>query len=85
MEDVPDEVGNWYELVPIKATPLRVGLAVLGFITEVTQAIANLSGAITVITYQHQKYKAVNEEFEGIVNNFDNPSSIGPWSPESED
>lgn len=79
------EVGAWQDLNPIKATPLRFTLAVLGFVSEVTQAVANLSASMTMVVYQHLKYEAMNEEFEGIVKNYEQPGSIGSGSPESQD
>lgn len=74
-----------YELRPEKATFGRFLLAGLAFASELSQAVTNFVGSVTMVVAADQMQKNINSEFERITVDFTNTTGLGPGGTEQED
>lgn len=81
MSDESEEL----ELTPERATPLHVVVAGLALFAEVTQAVANFAGTVTLTGARHLMQKRIDREFKEIVRHYDDPNCIGSGSTEPKD
>lgn len=83
-----DEDGEERDYVVIK--PRRIArydlpLHLLNLATGIVGCVHTFFGDVTYSLAAHVIQHGIDGEFEGIVRNYDNPNSIGPGCPESED
>lgn len=74
-----------YEIQPERATKSRYALAGLSFLAEVSQAVTNFMGMITVVTAAHVMQQKIDDEFGRITGDFSNTIGLGTGTTQSED
>lgn len=73
------------EIQPERATPLRFALAGLGFVAEVSQAVTNFFGTLTVVVAAHEMQRKIDSEFGRMTRDLSNAAGLRAGSPEQED
>lgn len=73
------------EIQPERASKLRFALAGLALISEVSQAVTNFFGSITVVVAAHEMQRKVDSEFGRMTRDITNPAGLGTGSTEQED
>lgn len=74
-----------FEIRPERATFGRFLLAGLAFVSELSQAVTNFVGSVTMVVAADQMQKNYDSEFRRITGDFSNTTGLGTGSTEQED
>ncbi len=73
------------ELQPERASKTRFALAGLAFLSEVSQAVANLIGSVTMVVAAHEMQRKIDSEFGRMTSDLTNTAGLGTGRTEPED